>query len=339
MYVQTVNGQVAPESLGVTLAHEHLIIDFRRGWIEPPAGFAYLAHAEITSETAQELRRNPQYSQPNLQLDDGQVAVAELNKFRALGGNTIVDLTSSGLGPEPLKLRSISLDTGVNIVAGCGYYRHMTQSLAVLSMKSEQLVDEIIRSLQVGIGPTDVRAGIIGEVGASAPLHPFERESLIAASKAQRQTGVAINIHPDIWGFGHLDVLDILEAAGADLHRTVVSHMDEVSDTGWHCKIAERGVYLSFDTFGSEFSYGGIEEPRDSDRIICLLALLERGYVDRLLLSQDICYKMGLEKYGGHGYSHILLNIVPHLRKVGVSELELHKMLVENPRKILSISS
>lgn len=339
MYVQTVNGRVTPESLGITLAHEHLIIDFRCAWIKPPASCSYLAHAEVTPELIQELRRNPQYSQSNLQLDDERVAVEELNKFRTLGGNTIVDLTSSGLAPEPSKLRRISLNTGVNIVAGCGYYRHIAQSLSVLSMKSDQLADEIVKSLQVGIGQTGVRAGIIGEVGTSVPLHPFERESLIAASKAQLRTGAAINIHPDVWGLGHLDVLDILEAAGGDLHRTVVSHMDEVIDTKWHCKVAERGVYLGFDTFGSVFSYDGVEEPRDSDRIICLLALLERGYVDQLLLSQDICYKIEQEKYGGNGYSHVLLNIVPRLKRAGVSESELFKILVENPRKLLSISS
>ena len=337
MYIQTVTGRVSPESLGVTLAHEHLVIDFRFAWIEPPAGCSYLTHAELTPEVVQELRLNPQYSQSNLQLDDEQVAIEELNKFRALGGNTVVDLTSSGLGPESLKLRRISINTGVNIVAGCGYYSHIAQSPSVLLMKSDQMADEIIKSLQVGIGQTDVRAGIIGEVGTSVPLHPFERESLIAAAKAQSKTGVAINIHPDVWGLGHLDVLDILETAGADLHRTVMSHMDEVIDTDWHCKVAERGVYLGFDTFGSEFSYDGVEEPRDSDRIRCLLALLERGYVGQLLLSQDICYKIEQSKYGGNGYSHALLNILPRLKSVGVSESELLKMLVENPLKILSL--
>jgi phosphotriesterase-related protein len=115
--------------------------------------------------------------------------------------------------------------------------------------------------------------------------------------------------------------------------------MDEVINTDWHCKVAERAVYLGFDTFGSEFSYNRVEKPRDSDRIRYLLALLERGFDDQLLLSQDICYKIEQGKYGGKGYSHVLLNIVPRLKSGGVSESELLKMLVENPRKILSISS
>jgi phosphotriesterase-related protein len=339
MYVQTVNGKVAPESLGITLSHEHLFMDFRAGWIRPPDSYAYLTGAEVDAGTARDLARNPQYSLANLVLDDEPAALAELLKFKTFGGNTVVDVTSCGLGPEPLKLRHVSLQSGVNIVAGCGHYRQKTQNPGTLSMKSEQLLEEILKSLQVGIGLTDVKAGIIGEIGTSVPLHPFERESLMAAAGAQKKTGVALSLHPDIWEFGQLDVLDILEGAGADLNRIVVSHVDEVVDTDWHGRIARRGVYLGFDTFGSEFSYDGIDEPRDSDRITSLLALLDKGYIDRLLLSQDICYKIQLEKYGGKGYSHILSSIVPRLRELGVSRAEINKMLVDNPRRLLGISS
>jgi phosphotriesterase-related protein len=206
-------------------------------------------------------------------------------------------------------------------------------------MKSDEIAEEIIESLLEGIDGTDVLAGIIGEVGTSVPLHHFERESLIAAAKAQSKTGAAISIHPDVWGRGHLEVLDIIENAGADPHRTMMSHMDEVTETRWHCEVAKRGVYLNFDTFGSEFSYDGIQEPKDTDRIKSLVTLLDKGYVDQLLLSQDLCYKIELTKYGGYGYSHILSNIVPHLKTYGVSERELSKMLVENPAKLLAITS
>jgi phosphotriesterase-related protein len=174
-------------------------------------------------------------------------------------------------------------------------------------------------------------------VGTSEPLHPFERASLIGAARAQRQTGAAINVHPDLWGRGHLAVLSILEAAGADLARTIMSHVDEVTDRAWHERIAERGVYLSFDTFGSEFAYDGVPEPRDTDRLRGLLHLLDKGYADRLLLSHDVCYKMQLTRYGGRGYSHLLANIVPELKQRGVSDGEIYKMLVANPARVLSV--
>lgn len=339
MFVQTVNGKVAPESLGITLSHEHLVIDFRCAWMEPPKEYIHLSETEVSSGLISDLRLNPQYSKSNLVLDDEQTSIDELKRFRELGGTTIVDMTNWGLGPDPLKLRRISMHSNVQVVAGCGYYRYIGQNPATLAMKSDELAEDIIKSLLEGIGHTDVRAGIIGEVGTSVPLHPFEYESLIAAAKAQTKTGAAISIHPDVWGRGHLEVLDIIEKARVDPNRVMMSHMDEVVETSWHCEVAKRGVYLSFDTFGSEFSYDGIEEPNDIDRSNCLVELLDKGYVDQLLLSQDLCYKIELTKYGGYGYAHVLSNIVPHLRAHGVSEVELSKMLVENPARLLTITT
>ncbi len=338
MHVQTVTGRVASDALGITLSHEHLVIDLRCAFSEPPPDLAHLADAEITPELVPQLRRAAQSSRPNLVLEGGQSTVEDLRRFRSLGGKTVVELTSSGLAANPRRLQEISRESGVQVIAGCGYYRHIAQETSVLAMKANEIADEIVRSILLGIGDTDVRAGIIGEVGTSDPLHPFERESLIAAAKAQQRTGVAINVHPDLWGRGHLDVLAILEGAGADLSRTIVSHMDEVVDSDWQAKVAERGVYVSFDTFGSEFAYEGIPEPRDADRINCLLELLDRGYADRLLLSQDVCYKIQMPQYGGNGYCHVLADIVPALRRRGVSDAELHGMLVKNPARVLAIS-
>lgn len=337
MYIQTVIGPVAPDALGVTLAHEHLLIDLRCAFSAPPPEFAYLADAEVTPELLPALRQAAQSCRPNLLLDDPQPLIEDLARFRALGGGAVVELTSAGLHGNPRRLREIAAASGVQVITGCGFYRHIAQDAATLALTAEQIAAEIVKALTIGIGDSDVRAGIIGEVGTSEPLHPFERASLGGSALAQRQTGAAINVHPDLWGRGHLEVLSILEAAGADLSRTIMSHVDEATDSAWHERIAERGVYLSFDTFGSEFAYDGIPEPRDADRIRCLLHLLDKGYTDRLLLSQDVCYKMQLTRYGGRGYSHILANIVPELRRRGVSDTELHAMLVANPARVLAI--
>jgi phosphotriesterase-related protein len=337
MYIQTVTGPVAPESLGITLAHEHLMIDLRCAFSAPPAALAYLADAEVTPELIPALKQAAQSCRANLLLDDTPSVVTDLRRFRVLGGGAVVELTSRGLHGDPVRLRQIAAESQLAVIAGCGYYRHIAQAAATLALAAEQIADEIVRALRVGIGDSDVRAGIIGEVGTSEPLHPFERASLIGAARAQRQTGAAINVHPDLWGRGHLEVLSVLEAAGADLSRTIMSHVDETTDSAWHERIAERGVYLSFDTFGSEFAYDGVPEPRDTDRIRGLLHLLDKGYTDRLLLSQDVCYKMQLTRYGGRSYSHLLADIVPELKQRGVSEGEIHKMLVANPARVLSI--
>jgi phosphotriesterase-related protein len=215
MYIQTVTGPAAPDALGVTLAHEHLVIDLRCAFSEPPAELAYLADAEITPKLIPALKQAAQSCRANLVLDDTPSVVADLRRFRALGGGAVVELTSAGLHGDPRRLREISVESGVQVIAGCGYYRHIAQAPATLARTAAQIADEIVKSLTVGIGDSAVRAGIIGEVGTSEPLHPFERASLIGAARAQRQTGAAINVHPDLWGRGHLEVLSILEAAGS----------------------------------------------------------------------------------------------------------------------------
>ncbi len=337
MYIQTVRGPITPDMIGITLAHEHIFLDFRCVWTPPPAGISMLGDAEINAQTLLAVRKYPHSVRRNLVLDDMQLAISETSVFRQLGGNTIVELTNIGLGPQPLKLLELSNSLGINIVAGCGYYRHIAQSESVLTMKADELSENIVKSLEEGIEESDVRAGIIGEVGTSFPLHPFERESLLAAANAQAQTGVAINVHPDIWGRGQLEILKILELGGADLNRTVISHMDEITDSKLHLEVARRGVYLSFDTFGSEFDIDGVSEPRDEDRINCLLTLLEHGYVDKVLLSHDVCYQIQLSQNGGRGYGYLISSIVPTIKRQGVSSVEIDKMLTENPARLLAI--
>jgi phosphotriesterase-related protein len=339
MHIQAVNGPISPESLGITLSHEHILIDYRCSWIAPPPEYSHLPDSKVTQELIADIRCHAHNSKDNLIMDDEDTAVEELMRFKSIGGNAIIEFSNIGLGIDPLKLRRISVRTGLHIIIGCGYYRYVAQEPSILNLSAEQMAEEIVRNLHEGVSDTNIRAGIIGEVGTSFPLHPFERESLIASARAQRQTGVAINVHPEPVEHEHLQLLNILEDAGADLSRTAMSHVDELNEPDWHSEIAKRGVYLSFDTFGLDFPFDGTEKPRDTDRVNCLISLLEKGYIDRILLSGDTCYKIQLRKYGGRGYSQILTSIVPLLRERGVSESEITKILVENPKRLLTIAS
>ena len=169
---------------------------------------------------------------------------------------------------------------------------------------------------------------------------PIQGRQLRAAAQVQRQTGASINVHPLIWGYEHLHILDILEEEGADLTRVSISHCDELIEPEWHAKIAERGAVLSFDTFGSETYYDRSfkQEPRDIDRIECVLRLLEKGYGSQIMLAHDICTLIQFHQYGGWGWDHLLSNIVPRLRYAGVSQQELDVMFIETPRRLLTLS-
>ncbi len=337
--VVTVRGPIPARDLGVTLMHEHMFIDlsFLRGpptadWQKP------LVDAEITLASRGLLQVDPYVSRRNLVLDGLDVAIAELGPFRELGGGSLVDLTITGIRPQPAKLREVSEQTGLHIVAGCGYYTKRSHPPEVAALSESELLERLLHEIANGLGGTDVRPGIIGEIGTSSPVHPDEAKVLRVAAAAQARTGLAINVHVAIFRREALAALDILGAAGADLSRVVISHIDEQPDTAYHRAILGRGAYVEYDTFGSEsyFDGDGSAEPSDRERVDCLIELLEDGFGDQLLISQDVCTKVQLLKYGGLGYGHILRSIVPRLRRRGVDDATARKLLVENPARVLA---
>ena len=316
--IQTVTGPIHAEALGVTLAHEHVFIDLR--CLHDPAAAA----------------DHPYQSEDNLCLIDETTAAAELSLFKKAGGQSLIDLTVDGLDPNPLALRRLSEQSGVQVVAGVGLYRVLAHPPWVRSAGVEELTDRFVRGLHWGIGPTPVRAGLLGEIGTSSPIDPEEVKVLRAAARAHLATAVPINVHPAIFAREGPRILDILQAEGVDLRRVALSHMDERLDYDYHCSLLVRGAWLSFDTFGSEFRLGSDREPTDGERIQALIRLLNAGWAGQILLSQDVCTKLHLTTYGGRGYAHLLTRIVPALQSRGVTPDTVHELLVLNPRRYLT---
>ncbi len=341
----TVLGPVPASDLGITLAHEHLMLDLGCLWHDPlDAARRPLVDMPVTREARAALLRDPYHCRDNLLLDSRKQAVEELARFSALGGGAIIDLSTRAIGPYPRDLAAISRQSGLRIVAGCGFYTHRAHPAWVAGAAVETLTESMLMDLTEGFaepgagGEPPVRAGIIGEIGTSSPIHPDEERVLRAAARAQRATGAAINVHLAIFAREGLRVLDVLEDAGADLTRVALSHLDESPDPAYHMAIAKRGAYLEFDTFGSEcfFDEDGLREPTDQERIDALLRLLDAGYVKQLLLSQDVCTKMQWRIHGGAGYDHLLRVVMPQLQARGLSDAAITTMLVDNPARLLS---
>lgn len=340
MKVETVTGPVQAEQLGMTLMHEHLFIDMSCWFdIYPSSTISASAREEpLTLRNLGIARRDPIAVKSNAVLDDEGCVADELTDFKARGGGTIVDVTVRGIGPRPAALKALSLATGVKIVAGCGYYVEESHP-ADLSLKDEsEIADQFVRELTVGFDGTDVKAGIIGEIGTSATISATERKVLRAAGRAHQACGAPISVHVYPWGRTGLEILDILEEAGVDPGRVVLCHMDVLLDVSYHLEIVKRGAYIEYDNFQHEYTYDALKfsYPKDIDRVKAIADLVDKGARDKLLLSNDICYKMFLKKYGGFGYSHVLQNVVPMFAWVGLGEADAHAMLVDNPRRVLA---
>jgi len=343
--VQTVLGLVDAGLLGVTLPHEHLLTDLTVYFTEPTeATEKRMAYQPITLENLAWIRTHCLNHLDDLQLLDEELAIKEALYYKQAGGNTIVELSNIGLGRDPLGLARIARATGLNVIMGAGYYIGASHPPASVDKTENELAEDIIRDIIEGVENTGVRAGIIGEIGCSLPLEECERKVLRASAKAQRQTGAAVNIHPSRSDELVLEIVSILDEAGGDLSRTVISHVDAWGFSADTCReLLEAGCYLEFDTFGYEGIFPPLEGrvfdlPSDTGRINQIIQLIANGYVNQILIASDHCYKHLLVTYGGYGYAHILRNVVPVMRAQGVSDEQIHTILVENSRRMLQFS-
>jgi phosphotriesterase-related protein len=208
--VMTVTGSISPEALGITLMHEHVLCDLTNPkWRGGPP-----AELRISLENRHELDYRPMVPGHHV-LTDMEAAAQDLVAFRDAGGQSIVDLTTGGLAPDPLGLADLSRRTGVAIVLGAGFYTDAYVDEATKTASAEALAEIIEAQLVEGAWGTAVHCGLIGEIGVSWPKPPFEERALIAAALAQRRTGAAINIHPGRHFDACNQICDVLERAGA----------------------------------------------------------------------------------------------------------------------------
>lgn len=335
--VQTVTGPIRPDELGRTLMHEHVLCD-----ITPPElASRGLPEVEITLENRFEVGYHWCKHTGNHRLLDRDVAIAELAKLKDCGGSALVELTCGGIRPDPLGLRAISRRSGIAIVMGCGYYLESFAGDGLTGKGVDELAVEMIAAVTRGAWGTDVRAGIIGEIGVSDPWSKAERAALEAAVIAQRETGAAVNVHPGRDPDSPFEIVELVRRAGGDLSRLVISHMDRTYfEAEPVLRLADSGCVVEYDFFGIESSYypfAEVDLPNDGQRLRMIRALIDRGHLERIALSQDICTKARLTRWGGHGYGHLFANVVPVMRRRGFSQAEIDRLFVETPRRLLTI--
>ncbi len=341
--IQTVLGLIPPTELGPTTTHEHLYADF--SFMLRPAEDSpseQLADAPIALENLGWIRRNYYSNRANLQLTDLDTAFKEVAMYRDLGGGAIVDATTTRIGRDPNALARISRESGVHIIMGAGFYVDALHPEGMDERSVYDLALEIASDLTDGVDGSGIKAGIIGEIGCSWPPTTNERKSLAAAAIAQRETGAAISIHPGRNPDAPAEILELLANNGADISRVIMGHLDRtVFEFDTLRSIAESGCYLEWDLFGNEGSYypqADLDMPGDAQRLDFIRWAIDAGYGDRVVIGHDIFTKHRLVTYGGHGYGHILQNIVPTMRRKGFSEAEIRAITEANPADILALA-
>jgi phosphotriesterase-related protein len=343
----TVQGPVDSRDLGFILPHEHIFIDTSSFFVPVAAQRDRYREDELISlSNLSWIRYNARHNHDCLRAMDEEDATHEVRLFAQAGGGTIIDLTCREMGRNPVALARISRSTQVNIIIGTGFYTAGTHPPNLSSARVDEVAAGMISEITVGVTGTGIKAGIIGEIGCSWPLAEAERKVLEAAAIAQSQTGMAITVHPSRNEAGPEDAIEVLKAAGADLSRVVVCHMDRCGySLETRLNILEAGCYVEYDLFGKEGYYpaqpaladGHLPDmPNDVGRIKEIADLINRGWTEQILISHDNCLKTNFSQWGGPGFTHIIERAIPYMRIYGYSEDQIRQLSRINPARMLS---
>ncbi|MFV0523765.1 MAG: phosphotriesterase [Acidimicrobiales bacterium] len=314
--VETATGPIEGADLGRTLIHEHVFV------ISPEIQQNY------PEEWGDDETRIAQ-------------AVERLTELAASGIDTIVDPTAIGLGRYIPRIVAIAEQVPLNIVVATGHYTfnelpHYYQRRAPQPGEVDVMTTQFVRDIRDGIADTGIKAAVIKCATDRPGVTPDVERVLRAAAQAHRETGVPITTHTHAPTRRGLEQQAVFADEGVDLSRVIIGHSGDTDDFDYLEELLGAGSYLGMDRFGID---GYL--PTD-ERVRVVAELCERGYADRLMLSHDAsCYidwiagEVPVGAMPNWHYLHISQDVVPALRKVGVSEADLELMLVGNPRRFL----
>jgi phosphotriesterase-related protein len=315
--VQTVQGPVAGEELGVVLTHEH--VRFRDEAVAAEWPDRYEAQAEL----------------------DAALVAVEAAKSR--GVQAIVDPTAMFGGRDVRFMKRVADQTGVRIIACTGIYSYDYLPHYFENREIDVMAEHFVADLQGGVQGTSIRAAFL-KCAADAPGVTERVEKIHrAVARASVQTGAPIMAHsmPAV-ATGPRQV-EIFEQEGVDLARVQIAHCGDTDDVGYIEQLIDRGVYVGLDRYGLEMFL-----PIDK-RNATAAELLRRGHAERLMISQDYCATIDwfpaeaeavFESQGAiRNWSMTLVfdEVVPTLREQGVMDDQtFDTVFVENPRRWLT---
>jgi phosphotriesterase-related protein len=300
--IRTVTGDIA-DIAGPILAHEHLQIDLC-------------------------CQKGPEVVLGEAEQDD---VVNDLSKAMAHGLSAVVDLSVLGSGRNPAGLETISRRAGLSVVCAAGFYWDPYPQV-VFESSVDVLRDMLIRELTVGIDGTPIRGGVI-KIGTDRGAIGAEAERVFqAAAMASLATGAAVVTHTSApeQAFWHLETL---QRAGMDPARILISHMGAARNVSQLLDVGRSGALMGIDKVGF-IARRSNAELADLVRDAC-----EAGLENQIILSSDVARKDRLLRHGGSSYSAVFADFYPMLRERGVSALQIHTMMCENPRRILSFAT
>ena len=297
--IRTVLGDIRKDELGATLAHEHFIVDLDRVRKD---GYSFIKDVD---EVTPEIRKA---------MDQGICAAFEV--------------TTNDMGRDVRKLKEISEKTGLKIVCSTGFYLASYHPEWMNEATKEDVAKIYMRDLCEGIDSTSIKAGLIAEIASSPKaFEGNEKKILEAAGIAAKQTGFAVSTHTG--RYTAVETIETLLQEGVDPDKIIIGHQDLIDDSDYHLSLLKYGVNIAFDTCGKVAYMADEVRARNAKKIV------EAGYGDHLVLSNDISRHTYFTTFGGSGYLAVMGSVVPLMREEGLDEDTIRKFLVDNPARIV----
>ncbi|MER5795327.1 phosphotriesterase-related protein [Streptomyces sp. NPDC001980] len=313
--VPTVRGPVDSSRLGRVLMHEHVFV------------------------LSEELRLNyPQRWDEEERVAD---AVAKLRALKSRGIDTILDPTVLGLGRDLPRVARVNEEVDLHIVPATGYYTY-TELPFFFQYNgpgrridgAEPLLEMFRTDLEEGIGGTGIRAAFLKCAIDQPGLTPDVERVLRAVAATHRITGAPITVHTSVANRSGLVAQKLLAEEGVDLTKVVIGHVGDTTDLDYLTTLADAGSLLGMDRFGLD------DALPFEQRVATVVALVARGYTDRLVLSHDAaCHLDWVPEDRVRAanprwvFTHISDDVLPALRARGITEEQLDTMLIHNPRR------
>lgn len=313
LQVNTVCGTIESDELGMTLVHEHFVAAIP-GW--------------ETDVTLYPLDRK-----------DAVAAGLEMaENVKAHGVNTIVDPIPMDFGRMPEICKEVSESSGLNIICSTGYYHEAGGTPGYWTTRSfiadiiPELTEVFVQEIEEGIGSTGIRAGVIKVASGDGVISGYERKMFRAAAAAQKATGVPIVTHTQNGTMGP-EQAELLISEGVPPGKIMIGHTSDNTDIDYHLRILRNGVFDSFDRMGMG--------PPDEEKYPVIAELIEKGYVEKLMLSHDsVAFfpgrpSMKLFPMLENSYpTYVFEKVIPALKEIGVTDSQVTTLLETNPRRL-----
>ncbi len=298
--IRTVLGDIAPEDLGVTLCHEHL------------------------------LTNPPQWARDqddDMVLHDIDAAIGEVADFKRHGGGALIEMTTEDYGRDAAGLLAIAEESPVQIISATGYQKGIYYPESVAAESIDEIAQRFITDIMVGIDGTSARSGVI-KFGTCQTdrIREDERKVQHAVARAHLETGAPVSTHCQAGTLGALQANGFADL-GVDPSNVLIGHLDRNLDYGYLQEVAQTGVWLGFDHWTKP------KYPSDELRVEYIERLFSEGYT-RVMVSGDLGRPSYQMRYGGTpGFAGLLQQVRERL-DAEIAET----VFLTNPREFFSFS-